>query len=383
MKRTVSLLGATGSIGTSTLSVLDAHPDKFDLYSVAAHSNWKELKIIVEKYDVQHVAMWNAEAAEKLSQELGREVLSGMDALLAFVSDPAVDVVLNALVGAVGCLPTVEAIKNSKDIALANKETMVMAGTVINRLLQEYTDAKIYPIDSEHNAIFQCLADRPISEVSNVQLTASGGPFRELPIEEFAHITKARALKHPTWSMGPKITIDSATLMNKGLEVIEAHFLFNIPFDQIKVVVHPQSMIHSLVQFKDGSLMAQLGAADMQIPIQYSLSYPERWELPVEHISLPDLHTLEFYKPDFEKFPCLRLAFEAGERGGTAPAILNACNEEVVASFLAENITFNDIPRINAKVLELMSIVDEPDLDAVLKADSEARATAKRLINEL
>ncbi|MGL1934698.1 MAG: 1-deoxy-D-xylulose-5-phosphate reductoisomerase [Fibrobacterales bacterium] len=383
MKRSVALLGATGSIGTSTLSVFDAHPDKFDLYSVAAHSNWKALLAIVKKYDVPNVAMWDECAAKKLSEALGRDVKTGIEAFLEFVSDPAVDVVVNALVGAVGCLPTIKAIECSKVVALANKETMVMAGTVINNLLKEYPQSKIYPIDSEHNAIFQCLADRPISEVSNIQLTASGGPFRELPQEEFENITLERALKHPTWSMGPKITIDSATLMNKGLEVLEAHFLFNIPLDQIHVVVHPQSVVHSLVQFKDGSLMAQLGAPDMKIPIQYSLSYPERWDLPVEQVSLSDLQSLQFYKPDFLKFPCLRLAFEAGEKGGTAPAILNAANEVVVASFLKENITFNDIPQINEKVLNSVEVIENPTLDDVLQADTTARETAQRLIDEL
>lgn len=372
-KSAVCLLGATGSIGDSTIDVLKHHSDRFTLHSVAAGSNWQKMAAIAREFDVKHLVMWSSEAAEKLSKELGREVLCGMDGLLQIVKDPEVDVVMNGLVGSVGCLPTLEAIKHDKRVALANKETLVMAGYCVEQLLSEHPKASLLPVDSEHNAIFQCLAERPTNEVHHIQLTASGGPFRTLPKEEFANITRAQALKHPTWSMGPKITIDSSTLMNKGLEVMEAHYLFKLPYDQIKVVVHPQSIVHSMVQFVDGSLMAQLGAPDMRHPIQFALSYPERWDLNVDHVYLPDIGSLDFFAPDTEKFPCLRLAYEAGNREGTAPAILNAANEVVVPAFLDGQIEYVDIPKILEDILGKSSVIDEPDLDTILKVDQETR----------
>jgi 1-deoxy-D-xylulose-5-phosphate reductoisomerase len=376
----ICLLGATGSIGDSTLDVVRQHPERFQVQALAAASNWKKAAELVREFGVQKVAMWNAEAAAALQKELNMPVGQGMEGLLELVEYEKVDTVVNALVGAVGCLPTIRSIEKSHLVALANKETLVMAGDVIRRKLEEFPRAEITPIDSEHSAVFQALAGRPVEEVESIQLTASGGPFRELPAEKFADITLEQALKHPTWSMGPKITIDSATMMNKGLEVIEAYYLFGVDFDQIEVVVHPQSIIHSMVQFRDGSLMAQLGAPDMKIPIIHALSEPERPYLQTERAKLSEIGKLTFFAPDFARFPCLRLAYEAGRAGGTKPAILNAANEEMVAAFLEEKIAFTDIPLGNEWVLNQIENLSEPSLDDILTADAQARALAQSYI---
>ena len=376
-KQKVCVLGVTGSIGDSTLDVLRQHAHRFQLVAIAAGSSWQKVAKIAKEFEVEHLCMWNEDAAQKLSSELDTKVSYGMEGLLEQTSLAEVDVVVNGLVGSIGCLPTMRALEKGKRVGLANKETLVMAGTVVEEVLLANPNSKLLPIDSEHSAIFQCLQDRPVEEIETVQLTASGGPFRTLDKSEFKNITVERALKHPTWSMGPKITIDSATLMNKGLEVLEAHFLFHVPFEQIDVVVHPGSIVHSMVQFRDGSLMAQLGAPDMKVPIQYALSYPERWPLNVDRVSLPELGKLEFYKPDTDKFPCLRLAYEAGKRSGTAPAILNAANEILVPAFLEQKISFLDIPKKLEKALESLSIVDNPNLQQILKADETAREWAR------
>jgi 1-deoxy-D-xylulose-5-phosphate reductoisomerase len=376
-KQKVCVLGVTGSIGDSTLDVLRQHAHRFQLVAIAAGSSWQKVAKIAKEFEVEHLCMWNEEAAQKLSAELDTKVSYGMDGLLEQTSLAEVDVVVNGLVGSIGCLPTMRALEKGKRVGLANKETLVMAGTVVEEVLLANPNSKLLPIDSEHSAIFQCLQDRPVEEIETIQLTASGGPFRTLDKSPFKDITVERALKHPTWSMGPKITIDSATLMNKGLEVLEAHFLFHVPFDQIDVVVHPGSIVHSMVQFRDGSLMAQLGAPDMKVPIQYALSYPERWPLNVDRVSLPELGRLEFYQPDTDKFPCLRLAYEAGKRSGTAPAILNAANEILVPAFLEHKISFLDIPKKLEKALENLSIVDNPNLEQVLAADETAREWAR------
>jgi 1-deoxy-D-xylulose-5-phosphate reductoisomerase len=376
-KQKVCVLGVTGSIGDSTLDVLRQHAHRFQLVAIAAGSSWQKVAKIAKEFEVEHLCMWNEEAAQNLSSELDTKVSYGMEGLLEQTSLAEVDVVVNGLVGSIGCLPTMRALEKGKRVGLANKETLVMAGTVVEEVLLANPNSKLLPIDSEHSAIFQCLQDRPVEEIETIQLTASGGPFRTLDKSEFKNITVERALKHPTWSMGPKITIDSATLMNKGLEVLEAHFLFHVPFEQIDVVVHPGSIVHSMVQFRDGSLMAQLGAPDMKVPIQYALSYPERWPLNVDRVSLPELGKLEFYKPDTDKFPCLRLAYEAGKRSGTAPAILNAANEILVPAFLEQKISFLDIPKKLEKALESLSIVDNPNLEQILVADETAREWAR------
>lgn len=372
--KNVVLLGATGSIGTSTVDVCLQHSDLFKVYAVAANSSVEKVAEIVRKFKVERVCMFKPEAAKELSAMLNMPVLSGMEGLCELAADPKADIIINALMGAVGCLPTITAIEHGKHVALANKETMVMAGPVIWDKLAENPKAFITPIDSEHSAIFQCLADRPNKEVECLEITASGGPFRTWDIERFENITVADALNHPVWSMGRKITIDSASMMNKGLEVLEAHFLFHIPYEQIKVVVHPQSMVHSLVQFRDGSLMAQLGAPDMRIPIQVALTWPERLPLETKRLDLPTLGQLTFFEPDFNKFRCLALAFEAGRRGGVVPAMMNAANEVLVDRFLDGKLKFTDIPRhVETIINGAPNLTGHLTLEQVLEADAEAR----------
>lgn len=373
--KNVVLLGATGSIGTSSVDVIHQHSDIFNLYAVAANSSVEKVAEIVRKYNVERVCMFNEMAAKELEGVLGKKVLAGMDGLCELAADPKADIIINALMGAVGCLPTITAIEHGKHVALANKETMVMAGPVIWDKLAENPKSFITPIDSEHSAIFQCLeGGKRESEVEFLEITASGGPFREWPIEKFENITVADALNHPVWSMGKKITIDSASMMNKGLEVLEAHFLFHIPYDQIKVVVHPQSMVHSLVQFRDGSLMAQLGAPDMRIPIQVALTWPDRLKLETKRLDLPTLAKLTFFEPDFNKFRCLALAFEAGRRGGIVPSMMNAANEVLVDRFLKGNLKFTDIPKYVEMVMEKApNVTGHLSLEQVLEADKEAR----------
>ncbi len=373
--KNVVLLGATGSIGTSSVDVIQQHSDIFNLYAVAANSSVQKVAEIVRKYNVERVCMFNEAAAKELEGVLGKKVLAGMDGLCELAADPKADIIINALMGAVGCLPTITAIEHGKHVALANKETMVMAGPVIWDKLAENPKSFITPIDSEHSAIFQCLeGGKRESEVEFLEITASGGPFREWPIEKFENITVADALNHPVWSMGKKITIDSASMMNKGLEVLEAHFLFHIPYDQIKVVVHPQSMVHSLVQFRDGSLMAQLGAPDMRIPIQVALTWPDRLKLETKRLDLPTLAKLTFFEPDFNKFRCLALAFDAGRRGGIVPAMMNAANEVLVDRFLKGNLKFTDIPKYVEMVMDKApNVTGHLSLEQVLEADKEAR----------
>lgn len=379
--KSVCLLGATGSIGTSTIGVLKQHPERFRLHAVAANKNWKSVAKIAREMNVERFCMFDETAARELSKELGKPVLAGMDGLCELSSDPNVDIVLNSLMGSVGCLPTLSAIRSSKHIALANKETLVMAGEVITQALRENPKAYLAPVDSEHNAIFQCLAGRPNAEVENLQITASGGPFREWPRERFKDISVDDALNHPVWSMGRKITIDSASMMNKGLEVIEAHFLFDIPYEQIKVIVHPQSRVHSLVQFRDGSLMAQLGAPDMKIPIQVALTWPERIALETERLDLSEIGKLSFFRPDLEKFRCLAIAIECGKKGGLYTAMMNAANEVLVGAFLERKIGFVDIPiGVEKVVAKTPAVSGTLDLDTILAADREARRLAQELV---
>lgn len=379
--KNVVLLGATGSIGTSSVDVILQHSDIFKLYAVAANSSVAKVAEIVRKFKVERVCMFELNAAKELEKELGMPVLAGMEGLCELAADPKADIIINALMGAVGCLPTITAIEHGKHVALANKETMVMAGPVIWDKLTENPKSFITPIDSEHSAIFQCLSGRPEKEVEFLEITASGGPFREWPIEKFESITVADALNHPVWSMGKKITIDSASMMNKGLEVLEAHFLFHIPYEQIKVVVHPQSMVHSLVQFRDGSLMAQLGAPDMRIPIQVALTWPDRLPLETKRLDLPTLAKLTFFEPDFNKFRCLALAFEAGRRGGIVPAMMNAANEVLVDAFLKGNLKFTDIPKhVETIMAGAPTVSGHLTLDQVLEADAEARKLTAALI---
>jgi len=376
----VCLLGATGSIGCSALDVIRQHRERFSLRSIAAHSNVQKMAVLSKEYPNAKLALFDENSATELQKVTGKKVFAGMEGLLELVAD--CDLVVNGLTGSVGCEPTLKAIECGKRIALANKETLVMAGEVIKEALKKNPNAKIMPVDSEHNAIFQCLADCKNAEIESLQITASGGPFRELPAEKFSEITLKDALNHPVWSMGKKITIDSASLMNKGLEVIEAHFLFGVPYEQIKVVVHPQSMVHSLVQFRDGNLMAQLGAPDMRIPILCAMAFPERLHLETKRLYLPEIQKLTFFEPDFKKFPCLTLAYEAGKAGGTRAAVLNAANEVLVNAFMQEKISFLDIPR---GIEHCLSKIDEPggelNLEKILFADSRARETVGNFLN--
>ena len=377
--QSVCLLGATGSIGCSALDVIRQHGERFFLHSAAAHSNVQKMAEISKEYPSAKLALFDKNSASELKRITGKNVLSGMEGLLELVSE--CDLVLNGLTGSVGCEPTLKAIECGKKIALANKETLVMAGTIIKEALKKNPAAKITPVDSEHNAIFQCLAGHGAGEVETLLITASGGPFRELPAEKFAQITLKDALNHPVWSMGKKITIDSASMMNKGLEIIEAHFLFDIPYEQIKVVVHPQSIVHSLVQFRDGSLMAQLGVPDMRIPILCAMAFPERLPLETKRINLPEIQNLTFHEPDFKKFPCLSLAYEAGKAGGTRAAVLNAANEILAGAFIQEKISFLDIPRgIEHCLAKIEEQSGELNLEKILFVDSSAREEARKFV---
>ncbi|MBS1914383.1 MAG: 1-deoxy-D-xylulose-5-phosphate reductoisomerase [Bacteroidetes bacterium] len=376
--QSITILGATGSIGTQTLDVVRANPDRYRAACLTTNRNIELLADQIAEFHPDLVVVREVRAAEELRRRNPGdvEILVGDEGLLRAATYPDVEVVMSAMVGFAGLVPTIAAIRAGKRIALANKETLVVAGELINCLLKDLGGSLI-PVDSEHSAIFQCLAGESPSEIERIILTASGGPFRELPAEEFARITPERALKHPNWSMGPKITIDSATLMNKGLEVIEARWLFDTLPGQLSVVVHPQSIIHSMVEFIDGSVKAQLGLPDMRLPIQYALAYPERIANAHPRLSLSALGTLTFFEPDTGRFPALRLAYEALERMGTAPAILNAANEVAVAAFLDGTITFTDIPRLIERALAEIPVRDAPTLDDILEADTTTRRTVR------
>ncbi len=380
MLQKIVLLGATGSIGQSTLSVVREHPERFAIAALAARGRVKEFCALAAEFPTAKLCLFEEKAAREAAAALGRPVLTGMDGLMELIALPEATTLVNGLVGSIGCLPTMEAIRRHLRVCLANKETMVMAGDIINRLLDANPEAHLYPIDSEHSAIFQSLAGRPNEEVEALILTASGGPFRTLPASEFSKITVERALRHPTWSMGPKITIDSATLFNKGLEVIEAHMLFRLPYEQIEVLVHPGSHVHSLVRFCDGAIMAQLGTPDMRLPIIHSLTCPERIHLSGPRLDLARIGELHFEAPDLDRFPSLALAYDAGKRGGIAPAVLNAANEVAVGAFLNHRITFLDIPALVARTLGDAPVNADPTLDDLLAADSWARGHVTSLL---
>lgn len=373
------LLGATGSIGASTLSVVREHPDRFRICALAARGSIPEFCRLAQEFPNASLCLFLEEAAQEASRILGRPVAWGMDGLLELVAHPQATTLVNGLVGSIGCRPTMEAIRRGLRVCLANKETLVMAGEIINDLLDRHPEAELVPIDSEHSALHQCLGGRPVQEVERLVLTASGGPFRDLPAEEFASITVEKALRHPTWSMGPKITIDSSTLFNKGLEVIEAHHLFRIPYDRIDVLVHPGSHVHSLVQFHDGALVAQLGTPDMRLPILYSLVAPERVSLSGDRLDLAKLGVLRFEEPDHERFPALGLAFAAGRAGGAVPAVLNAANEAAVALFLGRRIGYMDIARLVEDCVNEASFAAHPDFEELLSADAWARERVHEL----
>jgi len=373
MTQNIVLLGATGSIGSSTLSVVREHPDRFRIVALAARGRVAEFCQLAREFPQANLALFDEAAAESAARELGRPVHFGMDGLLRVVATEGATTLVNGLVGSIGCQPTMEAIRAGMRVCLANKETLVMAGELIDALLTVNPKASLHPIDSEHSALYQAIAGRPVGEIESLIVTASGGPFRELPREAFPHITVEQALKHPTWTMGPKITIDSSTLFNKGLEVIEAHFLFRVPYDRIRVLVHPGSHVHSLVQFQDGSLMAQLGTPDMRLPILYSLVAPERVVLSGDRLDLAKVTTLRFEEPDHDRFPALGLAYRAGREGGVHPAVLNAANEVAVSLFLDRRIPYMGIPRLVEAVLDQTETVHNPDFEQLLAADAWAR----------
>ncbi len=384
MVRGIVLLGSTGSIGTQALDVIRRMPERFRVVGLAAGSNVELLAKQIEEFRPRVASLASEEAAQRLREWnfSGLEVLTGPSSMEEMVTREDVDLVLNAVVGAAGILPTLAAIKAGKDVALANKETLVAAGSVVMRAVKEH-NVRLLPVDSEHSAIFQCLQGVREQDLHKVILTASGGPFRKSTKEELERVTVEEALAHPTWNMGGKITIDSATLMNKGLEVIEAHWLFQIQPERIEVVIHPQSIVHSLVELTDGSVLAQLGVADMRLPIQYALTFPERLETPVKRLSLTEVGRLDFEAPDMDRFPCLRLAYEALAAGGTFPTVLNAANEVAVRAFMQGQIGFAHIPRLIEAALEHHRVVMNPELEDILAADAEGRKYVRQVLGEL
>ncbi|NLY91025.1 MAG: 1-deoxy-D-xylulose-5-phosphate reductoisomerase [Firmicutes bacterium] len=389
LKTNIVILGATGSIGRQTIEVAQALADRFRIYGLSAHNQGARLAEQIRRLSPAKAVVTNPEHyREVLTMTPGwpGELLSGPEGLLELVTDPAVDVVVSAMVGAAGIRPTLAALQAGKKVALANKETLVAAGEIIMaELAQDNQDhtVRLIPVDSEHSAIFQCLQAVQPAALKEVHLTASGGPFRQFTIEQMRTISPEAALAHPTWRMGGKITIDSATLMNKGLEVIEAHWLFGLPYDRIQVVIHPQSIVHSLIELVDGCLLAQLGPADMRLPIQYALTFPERKENPFSRLDLYHLSALEFYPPDFTRFPCLELAYAAGKAGGALPAVLNAANEEAVRAFLAGGIGFLEIPRLVERVMNAYARENNRklDLETILAVDAWARQLARQLLS--
>ncbi len=374
MKR-LAILGSTGSIGTHTLDVVAAHPDQFEVTALAAGNNVDLLEQQVRRFHPRFVALVGEAAARKLARRLGAagvEVAWGTDGLCRAGADTGADMVVSAIVGGAGLVPTMAALRAGKTLALANKETLVMAGELVTAEARA-RGIRILPVDSEHSAIFQCLANSDTRQVRRLVLTASGGPFRTLPLEAFAAITPEDALRHPTWAMGKKITIDSATLMNKGLEVIEARWLFGLPVDQVDVIVHPQSVVHSLVEYVDGSVLAQLGVPDMRLPIQYALTYPGRCACPAARLALEDLSALTFEAVDRRKFLCLDLAYEAARGGGSWPAVLNTANEVAVQWFLERRVGFDEIPTIIRKALDAHPHRAIQSVEDVLEVDRQVR----------
>ncbi len=376
--RKVSILGATGSIGTQTLDVIRKEKDRFQLTAISANSSWKKVIDIINEFNPPYVVLTEEKAYREVKEyctNIGKntKILFGMEGLNTIASLSEVDIVVTSVVGMIGLVPTITAIRSGKDIALANKETLVTGGKLVMSEAKKY-DVKILPVDSEHGAIFQCLQGNEKSSVNKILLTASGGPFRGKKEYELSEVTVDEALKHPRWNMGKKISIDSATLMNKGLEVIEAHWLFDIDYDQIEVVVHPESMIHSMVEYVDGSVIAQMGSTDMKLPIQYALNYPERKNAVVEKLDFYKMGALTFEKPDMDTFKPLKLAYEAGKAGGTMPAILNAANECAVDLFLNKRIKFLQIGNILEMCMDKFTIQQNYTLEDILQLDSKVKS---------
>ncbi len=382
MKKKIAILGSTGSIGTQTLDIVNEHRDGFEIVGLTAGKNIDLLERQIRTHKPQIVAVETLELARALASKIADispavAVLHGLDGLNAIASLDEIDILVTAVVGTVGLIPTVHALKNGKRIALANKETLVAAGAIIMQMAEQY-NAEIIPVDSEHSAIFQCLQGEAYKQIDTIHLTASGGSFRGRSREELVGVTVEQALKHPNWSMGAKITIDSATMMNKGLEVIEAHWLFGVPYDKINVIIHPESIVHSMVEFSDTSVIAQLGVPNMRIPIQYALTYPERVRNQQPRLSLTELAQLRFEQPDYDTFECLKIAYEVGKIGGTAPVVMNAANEVAVQLFLEKRIEFLQIVDIVKQALSKHSVNHNPSLEEIIEID---RLTRVQILN--
>src|SRR5882672_3750022 len=386
--RGVAILGSTGSIGCNTFRVLEAlGPEKFRVVALAAGRNVRVLVEQIARHQPDLVSVENEGVREQLKAELITRncsvplIVTGENGLVDVATHPAADVLVSATVGAVGFVPTLRALEAGKRVALANKETLVMAGELMTRAAEK-SGAELLPVDSEHNALHQCLRGEKVSEVRRIILTASGGPFRTRDKAAIQAATVAEALQHPTWNMGAKITIDSATLMNKGLEVIEARWLFGFSADDISILVHPESIVHSMIEMVDGSVIAQMGVTDMRHAIQYALTYPERHDSDLPSLDLARLSSLHFEEPDLERFPCISLAYRALRTGGTLPAAMNAANEEAVQAFIEERISFADIPQVIASVMDGHRTIDVSSLDTVVDADRSARAAARLAISQ-
>ncbi|PBB05897.1 1-deoxy-D-xylulose-5-phosphate reductoisomerase [Salimicrobium humidisoli] len=379
--KNIALLGATGSIGEQTLEVIRQHKDKFSVFALAFGTNAGKAIPMIREFEPEAVVTADEETRRKVFEATShKNIMVGSEGMVAVAKDPGADVFVNAVMGSIGLPATLEAIRARKRIAIANKETLVTAGHLVMAESRKY-DTPLLPVDSEHSAIFQALNGERHEDVRRLIITASGGSFRDKTREELQGVNVKDALNHPNWSMGAKITVDSASMMNKGLEVIEAHWLFNMPYDKIHVLLHRESVIHSLVEFQDRSVMAQLGSPDMKVPIQYALSYPERIPLSgSESLELEDLAELHFQKMDMERFRCLKFAFQAGRQGGSMPAVLNAANEQAVAMFLNEQISFLDIEAFVERALTEHNSVSEPSLSDIIEIDKETRKRVERYV---
>jgi 1-deoxy-D-xylulose-5-phosphate reductoisomerase len=385
MKR-ISILGSTGSIGTSTLAVVASHPEEFTVTALAAGRNVALLKAQIDRFRPSLAVVADQECADELRLLVDKKwetvILFGPDGYREAAAAAGTDMVVSAMVGAAGLIPTLTAIEAGRDIALANKETLVMAGGIVLKRAAE-RGVRVIPVDSEHSAIFQCLQGNRREDVRRIILTASGGPFLNASKEELRAVTPAQALRHPNWAMGKKITIDSATMMNKGLEVIEAVWLFDVPLSAVEVLIHPRSIVHSLVEYRDGGVIAQLGVPDMRVPIAYALSFPRRLQQTAPPLDLTHVGALEFREPDHERFPCLDLAYRAARTGGTLPAVLNGANEAAVAAFIDGEIAFMEIYRLAEQILSLHTVLNDPTLSDILAADRWAREETGKLIKRI
>ena len=384
--KNIAILGSTGSIGRSALQVVEQFPDRLQVVALAAGRNIDLLAEQIHRFRPRLAAVFDLQLAKDLTSRLQPgievEVVAGSQGYQQVASCAEAEMILSSMVGAAGLIPTLSAIRAGKDVALANKETLVMAGALVMGEVRR-SQVELLPVDSEHNAIFQAMAGHRREDLKRILLTASGGPFLNMPKEQLESVTPTQALAHPNWAMGPKISIDSATLMNKGLEVIEAKWLFDVPVEKIDVHVHPQSIVHSMVEYVDGSVIAQMGIPDMRIPIAYALAYPERLELDLPRLDFFTVQTLTFQEPDLNRFPCLKLAFAACKAGGTMPAVLNAANEVAVQAFLDNRIPFSGIPRLVNQAMEEHALDPAAELEAILEADAWARRRTEEIIDSM